>query len=183
MRNKTRNENNTQLNNFSTQIFLKVPFCRIVIMRALKPVMQMQARKRKTAKHTETETNMNVLRNVVIFTSSKIKIKEEKQKSIQGVMKTNKKSQTNLNKSQQQKQQQQLQQQQQQKQQQINKQTNKNQDDIFSRNQCQQSACKGLDPGERNEARERIRQRQNRRGQDSCRVLNCKTELFIRFYT
>lgn len=34
MRNKTRKENNTQLNNFSTQIFLKVPFCRIVIMRA-----------------------------------------------------------------------------------------------------------------------------------------------------
>lgn len=62
---------------------------------------------------------MNVLRKVVIFTSSKIKIKEEKQKSIQGVIKTNKKSQTNLNKSQQQKQQQQLQQQ---KQQQTNKQ-------------------------------------------------------------
>lgn len=62
MQNKTRNETTLNSNNFSTQIFLKVPFCRIVIMRAWASnanVSKNKVRKKKP-QNTETETNMNV---------------------------------------------------------------------------------------------------------------------------
>lgn len=66
-------QNNTEINqlNFSTQIFLKVPFCRIV-----EPFNANKDVKPQTHKESEllqaTMTNMNVCVKPVIFTSSKI---------------------------------------------------------------------------------------------------------------